>query len=270
MAFIQTEDEFAMIYEVKNLIFKYGAGSRRILDEVSLSLDKGQILTILGPNGAGKTTLLNCMAGLLTPESGKILINGEDMNQLNKRDIARIVGYVPQNHTPSFNYKVIDFVMMGSAPRIGMFGRPGKDEVELSLKVLDDLGISNLADRSYMEISGGERQQAMIARAIVQQPEVIMFDEPTAHLDYGNQHKVLKMVRNMADKGYSIIITTHNPDHALLLGDKVAIVERNGKMISGDCTEIITEEKLRQVYDVNLCLLPIDQLKRTACFVPEL
>lgn len=121
-----------------------------------------------------------------------------------------------------------------------------------------------------MEISGGERQQVLIARAVVQQPRVILFDEPTAHLDYGNQHKVLKMVRDMADRGYSIIITTHNPDHALILGGNTAIVEKGGSIVSGKTEEIVTQDKLRQVYDVDLYLLSIDELNRTACLPPEL
>lgn len=259
-----------MIYEVDNISFTYPGGKNKVLDRVSLNLNEGQILSILGPNGAGKTTLLNCMVGLLDPDEGDIRICGTDMKKKTKRSIAQIVGYVPQLHTPAFNYRVIDFVLMGCAPRVGMLGRPGKDEEKLCLSVLEDMQISDLADRSYIEISGGERQQVLIARAVVQQPKVILFDEPTAHLDYGNQHKVLKMVRNMADKGYSIIITTHNPDHALLLGDRTAIVEKSGHLTVGDTKEIITQDKLRQVYDVDLHLLNIDEIHRTACLPPEI
>lgn len=259
-----------MIYEVKNISFSYPGNARKVLNNASLSLAEGQILSILGPNGAGKTTLLNCMAGLLDPDEGQIELCGEEMKKMKKRDIATLVGYVPQMHTPAFNYMVIDFVMLGCAPRVGMFGRPGKDERELCMQVLKDMKIDDLADRSYMDISGGERQQVMIARAIVQQPKVILFDEPTAHLDYGNQHKILRMVRKMADSGFSIIITTHNPDHALLLGDRTAIVEHDGSIISGDTGEIVTEQKLRQVYDIDLFLLSIDEINRIACLPPEL
>lgn len=259
-----------MIYEVDNITFSYPGSSRKVLDGASLSLDEGQILSILGPNGAGKTTLLNCMAGLLDPDDGNIMLCGEDMTKFAKKRVASIVGYVPQSHTPAFNYTVLDFVIMGCAPRIGMLGRPGKEEEDLCIETLKQLKIDHLMNRSYMEISGGERQQVMIARVMVQQPKVILFDEPTAHLDYGNQHKVLKLIRNMADQGYSIVITTHNPDHALLLGNRAAIVEKDGKITSGSCQEIVTEEKLRKVYDVELCLLRIDELNRTACLVPEL
>lgn len=259
-----------MIYEVRDITFSYAGSNRNVLDGASLSLSQGQILSILGPNGAGKTTLLNCMAGLMEVNTGDILICKEDISKISKKDLAKIVGYVPQTHTPAFNYTVLDFVLMGCAPRIGMLGRPGKEEVQFCVETLEDLKIDHLKNRSYMEISGGERQQVMIARAIVQKPQVILFDEPTAHLDYGNQHKVLKLIRNMASQGYAIIITTHNPDHALLLGDKVAIVEKNGKITSGASHEIITEKKLKEVYDVDLRLLSVDQLQRKVCLVPEL
>lgn len=138
------------------------------------------------------------------------------------------------------------------------------------MEVLKSMKLDHLAEKSYMDISGGERQQIMIARTIVQEPKVILFDEPTAHLDYGNQHRVLKRIRKMAADGYSVIITTHNPDHALLLGDKAAIVQQNGKIIQGNSKEIITEETLCKVYDTDLKLLWVQEAGRTVCLVPEL
>ncbi|MEA4923587.1 MAG: ABC transporter ATP-binding protein [Eubacteriaceae bacterium] len=259
-----------MIYEIKKVDFKYPGGERSILNNVSLTLEKGQIFEILGPNGAGKSTLLNCMAGLLKPDSGDIILDGNDIRTMMPKEIARIVGYVPQNHTPSFDYTVLDFVLMGRAPKVGVFGRPAKEDEELCMEILDEMGISHLANRSYMEISGGERQQAMIARATAQEPEVILFDEPTAHLDYGNQHRTLKMIRKMAHKGYAVVITTHNPDHALLLGDKAGIIDKDGHMVSGPCREIITEESLSRVYNCQLRLVYIDEMDRIACVAPKL
>lgn len=259
-----------MIYEVKDVTFTYPTGDRKVLDQASVSLDRGEILCILGPNGAGKTTLLNCMAGLLKPQSGSIRLCGRDIQKLKEKDIARIAGYVPQVHTPAFDYRVIDFVLMGCAPRTGTFSRPGKMEEQRCMEVLESMNLSHLADKSYLDISGGERQQVMIARAIVQEPKVILFDEPTAHLDYGNQHRVLKRIRKMAAEGYSVIITTHNPDHALLLGDKAAIVQRSGTIIQGNSCDIITEDTLRQVYETDLRLLWVEEAGRTVCLVPQL
>lgn len=257
-----------MIYEVKNLTFSYGNDERKVLDNASLTLSEGEVLCILGPNGAGKTTLLNCMAGLLKPQSGSINLCGKSLEEMSSKEIAKSVGYVPQLHTPSFDYRVLDFVLMGVAPHTGVFSRPSQEDEQFCLDVLKSMKLEHLAHKSYMEISGGERQQLLIARAIVQRPKAILFDEPTAHLDYGNQHRVLKRVRQMADEGYSVIITTHNPDHALLLGDKAAVVDKYGKITQGDSKDILTEENLCRVYDTEIKLMWIEELGRTACLVP--
>lgn len=257
-----------MIYEVKNITYQYPSSERKVLNGASAELKEGEILSILGPNGAGKTTLLNCMAGLLKPRSGMIKLCGKDLAAMSPREIAGIAGYVPQLHTPAFDYRVLDFVLMGRAPKTGMFGRPTKEDEDCCLRVLDSMQIGHLAEKSYIEISGGERQQVLIARAIVQEPKVILFDEPTAHLDYGNQHRVLRRIKKMAEEGFSVIITTHNPDHALLLGDKAAIVDRSGKITQGYSKDIITEENLRKVYDTDLRLLWIEELGRYACLAP--
>lgn len=259
-----------MIYEVNELTFRYPAGGRNVLNKADLTLGKGEILCILGPNGAGKTTLLNCMAGLLRPQYGSIRLCGTELGKMGTREIAKIAGYVPQLHTPAFDYRVLDFVLMGRAPEIGIFSRPCAEEEQKCLEVLESMGLAHLAYKSYRNISGGERQQVMIARTLVQRPKVILFDEPTAHLDYGNQHRVLRRVKQMAEEGFSVVITTHNPDHALLLGDKAAIVERNGTVTQGECEQILTQETLRRVYETDLKLVWVEEAGRTVCLVPEL
>lgn len=258
------------VYEVKNLTFSYAGYENKVLDNASLVLRRGEILCILGPNGAGKTTLLNCMAGLLTPQAGEIRLCGRNITTMRPKEIASITGYVPQLHTPAFDYRVLDFVLMGRAPDTGMFGRPGREDEEKCLEVLESMGLGHLAEKSYLDISGGERQQLLIARAIVQEPEVVLFDEPTAHLDYGNQHRVLRRIKQMASEGYSVVITTHNPDHALLLGDKAAIVSRGGTITQGNSSEILTEDILSEVYGMDIRIRFIEELGRTACLVPGL
>lgn len=259
-----------MIYEINNLTFSYPSSERRVLNGVSMTLDRGDVLCILGMNGAGKTTLLNCMAGLLKPSEGTIRLCGRDLRTMKEKEIAALVGYVPQVHTPSFDYRALDFVLMGRAPKTGTFSRPTAADEELCMNVLRSMGIDHLAEKSYLNLSGGERQQLLIARAIVQEPEVILFDEPTAHLDFGNQQRVLHKVQQMAKDGFSVVITTHNPDHALLLGGKVAIVTGEGKIIQGESEEILTEERLREVYNVNLKMTYVEELGRKVCVVPKL
>lgn len=259
-----------MIYDVQNLCFKYTAGSRAILKDASFTLQEGEIITILGPNGAGKSTFLNCLANLLKPDSGEIYLCGRKMREMNIKEVAGCISYVQQAHTPTFAYTVLNFVLMGRAPKIGMFRKPKAEDIQAAHAALEKLGIAHLADKPYTEISGGERQQATIARAVVQEPKVILFDEPTSHLDYGNQFRILGMIKIMQSKGYSIIITTHNPDHAILLGGTVAVLDKNGQLVVGKSEEIITEERLKKLYNTDLRLLPIPEVSRMACVQPPL
>ena len=265
----QMNTDEKIIYEAKDVSFTYPKGRRQILDSVSLVLKKGEILSVLGANGAGKTTLLNCMAGLLKPDHGSIELCGRNTKEMTAKEIAGKTAYVPQLHTPAFDYKVGDFVLMGRAPKKGTFESPGEEDKKIASKVLKEMGIDHLADRSYIEISGGERQQALIARAMVQEPEVILFDEPTAHLDFGNQHRVLDMIRKMTSEGFAIVITTHNPDHALMLGGTTAIIDSKGKMIQGKASEILSEERISGIYDTDIRLIYIEEIGRKVCVMPD-
>ena len=259
-----------MIYEIENLSFSYPESERKILKDINLLIKEGEIVTILGKNGAGKSTLLMCMLKLLKPQNGSILLNGKDIVSLGERDIARKVGYVPQTHVPSFPFSVLEFVMMGTASRLGFFEKPGRQEEEESLKVLSDFGILDLKDKPYTNISGGERQKATIARAVVAKPEIILFDEPTAHLDYGSQLLVLRTIKELSEKGFATVLTTHNPDHALLLNGTAALMSSDGSLVYGDTEDVVTEESLKRVYDADIKLIYIDTIGRKACIYSNL
>mgnify|MGYP003327528448 CR=1 FL=1 len=225
---------------------------------------------MLGFNGAGKSTLLNLLAVLNQPNSGTIKLCGKDTKKMKPREVASIISYVPQNHTPAFSYTVFDFVLMGRAPKVGMFEKPSSTDFEIVQQVLEDIGIADLADKAYTEISGGERQQATIARALVQEPKAILFDEPTAHLDFGNQIKTLRTIKHLSEKGYAVIMTTHNPDHAIMLGGTTAILDKKGKLTVGPSDEIITEQTLKEVYDTKLKLSYFDEAGRLVCIPPNI
>lgn len=259
-----------MIYEIKNISFHYSSNKRLIFKNVSLSLKKGQILSILGPNGAGKTTLLSCMKNIISPVSGEIFLCGKDIRKMNVKEIASLVGYVPQSHTPAFGYSVFDFVLMGRAPKIRMYHKPKVEDEEAAWKALEMLGITHLAEKAYTEISGGEMQQAMIARSIVCHPKTLLFDEPTAHLDYGNQLNVLRLIKKLSNEGYAIVITTHNPDHAMLLGGLAAILDKEGNLSVDHVDVIINEKLLKNVYNADLKLIKVPELSRTACVPSDL
>lgn len=257
-----------MGYQVQNITFTYPSGDRPVLQELSLSVNQGEVLVLLGPNGAGKTTLILCMMNLLKPSAGHIFINDQNINELSARELAGKVAYVPQSHEPAFDYTVLEFVLMGRAPKYGVFGRPDRKDETRCLEILEELGILHLAPHSYIEISGGERQQVLIARALAQEPEILLFDEPTAHLDFGNQQRALTMINKMAERGHGVLMTTHHPDHALMLGDRTALLYKDGKLIEGATRDIITEERLTAVYDTDLCLIEIEKLGRQACLLP--
>lgn len=258
-----------MNLKIQNLAFSYDH-KRPLFHNISFEINSGEIVSILGPNGAGKTTLLNCVAGLFKPCSGAITIDGKDVQKMSAREVARSIGYVPQIIIPSFSFSVMEYVVTGCAPVIGTFERPKEKHYQIAADALEQMGIAHLSDRSYMNISGGERQQVSIARALAQRPGFILMDEPTAHLDYGNQIKVLKTIRKMASQGYGIILTTHNPDHVLLLEGKLAVLNQSGDLFFGTQEEIMNEEFLYHLYGTDLKLVHIEILNRLACLAPKL
>jgi len=259
-----------MIYEIRDLCFRYPESDRDVLSSINLRIAQGEIVSILGRNGAGKSTLLMTMLKLLKPQSGEILLKGQSIKDMGEREIARIVGYVPQIHIPSFPFSVLEFITMGTASGLGFFQKPGKVELESAKAALNELGIDSLCDKPYTNISGGERQKATIARAIVARPDIVLFDEPTAHLDYGSQLLVLRTIKELAEKGFSIVITTHNPDHALLLGGTAALMSIDGELRYGDTEEIVTQENLSSIYNTDIRLEYIETLGRKACIYSNL
>lgn len=262
-----TNDSFSL--EARNIAYAY-PGGEPVFSDISLSLRPGEIVCILGPNGVGKTTILNCLANLNPLSGGEIFINGKNARFLSPREAAQNIGYVPQMIMPSFDFSVLDYVVTGCAPRMGTFEKPRQEHFDIAHEAIREMGIEYLEEKSYMHISGGERQQVAIARALAQKPKFILMDEPTAHLDYGNQIKVLLMIRRLADKGFGILITTHNPDHSLLLGGRVAILERGGSLKFGDTDVILTEELLTSLYGTPLKLVNEPAVSRKICAAPRL
>ncbi len=249
--------------------FSYN-GKRSILDDVSLCISPGEMVTLLGPNGAGKSTLLNCLVGVCLPQKGVVRLEGRDVSKMMPRDIARSVAYVPQTSTTTYGYRVADYIAMGRTPYKNVFQHPDESDRKLVRDVMERMGISHLAEASYTQISGGERQLANVCRALVQQPKVILFDEPTSALDYGNQLKVLRMVKQLRDESYAVIMTTHNPDHPMLLGGRVAILDRAGHLSCGSVERMMTQERLSELYDTDLRVVHVDQLGRDICMAEGL
>ena len=251
-----------------NIHYSY-TPERTILKDISFRFRSGEIVSILGPNGAGKTTFLNCLANLVPLDKGEIFIDDKNIKKIPPREVAKVIGYVSQIIVPSFDFSVLEYVVTGCAPHMGTLSRPKQEHYDIAMEAIKRMGIEKLTNRSYSQISGGERQQVSIARALAQRPAFILMDEPTAHLDYGNQIKVLKTVRSLKEEGYGVILTTHNPDHALLLQDQVAILDKNGILTTGLSTDVLNEQDLTELYGTELKLIYEEQLHREVCAAPQ-
>ena len=248
------------LFEVKNISFSYN--EEEIFSDISFSIEKGDILCILGPNGTGKTTLIKCLNGLHEIDSGEISINGKNIKNLSLKEVSRHIGYIPQSHVPSFPFKVFDVVLMGRAPYLNLTDSPKSEDVEIAMDALKTLGIEYLKDKEYTNLSGGERQLVFLARVLCQKPDILILDEPTSHLDFGNQIKLLEIVDNLAKSGLSIIMSSHFPDHAFLSSTKVAIM-RNKKFIDfGTPNRVVTEENLKKAYSIDVRLIELDDNRK--------
>ena len=236
--------------------FHYGA--RPILDGLELELGEGEILSLLGPNGCGKTTLLRCIAGLLPLRTGRILLDGRDLTALDETSRARIMGFVFQEHTVLFPYSVLEVVRMGRAPHLGLFAVPSAHDTEIALQAIEMVGLQALAHERYTHISGGERQLALVARALAQEPQVLLLDEPTSHLDFGNQMLVLETVRHLAgERGLAVLMATHAPDHALFVADRVALMKGGGFLAVGPPAQVMTEANLKTIYGIDVRMVAV-------------
>ena len=243
--------------EVENLCFAYHQ-QKPILQNVSFKVQPGSVTSILGPNGSGKTTLLKLLLGLLHPDSGSIRVFGVDLQPTPLAERAIRMAYVPQQHNAAFAFRSEDVVAMGRLPYSGLFCRISSSDRQLAHENMKKLGILHLAECPYTEISGGEQQLVLLARALTQGAEILVLDEPVAGLDYGNQLLLLKHLRNLAGSGITCLKTTHYPEHALWTSGN-AIFLKNGRVIASGCSaEIITSELLLDVYGTGIKVLDAD------------
>lgn len=248
------------LLEVKNISFDYDGDE--IFSNISFSIGKGEVLCILGPNGTGKTTLIKCLNGLHEISSGEILINGENVKNLSFKEISRHIGYIPQSHVPSFPFKVFDVVLMGRAPYLNLTDSPKRKDIEIAEDALKTLGIEHLKDKEYTNLSGGERQLVFLARVLCQKPDILILDEPTSHLDFGNQIRLLEIIDNLAKTGLSIIMSSHFPDHAFLSSTKVAIMKDKRFIDFGTPDDVVTEDNLRKAYSIDVKLVELDNNRK--------
>ncbi len=243
--------------QLDDLTFTYPRGGHR-LTGVTLTVEESEVCCLLGPNGAGKTTLLRCLLGLLRPRRGSVRVGGHDVAALSARELARLVAYVPQSASTPFPFTALGIAVMGRTPHLRALASPSAADRRGALEQLDRLGVARLADRLFAQLSGGERQLVLLARALVQQAPVLVLDEPTAALDYGNEVRILQVVTELARDGHSVIMTSHQPSHALTYSDRAVLMKDGQVVATGHPDEVVTGESLGGLYGVPVHVTGID------------
>ncbi|MBS6195402.1 MAG: ABC transporter ATP-binding protein [Clostridiales bacterium] len=255
-----------MLLEIQDVHGGYGHGD--IVKGVSCCADKGEILCLLGPNGCGKTTLFRLILGSLPITQGSIRIDGKQIKDLSPKELAHLIAYIPQSHTPIYAYTVLDVVLMGRASHFSAFDTPKKADREAAFAALEKINALHLANKKYTALSGGQRQLILIARAICQSAKVFVMDEPAANLDYANHQLLMDVIVDLSEKGYCIIMSTHSPEHPASVGNKVLLMKDGTAAGFGLPSEIITPENLESVYGIEMDVLSVYDrygAKRTIC-----
>jgi len=256
--------------DVKNLDFSYS--SKKIFSKMCMSIPKGNLVSILGPNGSGKSTFLKCVDRILTPQDGKIRIDESDISSLNRIDLAKKISYVPQSSARVFPHSVFDIILMGRRPYLG-WASSGEDE-ERVWDVIDLLGLEDIALNQFNELSGGQQQKVLIARALVQDTELMLLDEPTSNLDIWHQLDVMRIVSNLvSSKGITTLMAVHDLNMASRYSDLIVLMKNGSIHVAGSPSEVLTPDHIAEVYGVqaevqipekgNPVIIPLQQIQES-------
>lgn len=244
-----------------------GYPDRTVGRGLDVALSTGEVLALLGPNGGGKTTLLKTLLGLLKPKAGEVWLGDKPLDNYSIRERARVVAYVPQVHISTFAFTVETVVLMGRTAHGSLFTRPSGQDRAVAHAALERFGIAALASRPYTMISGGERQLVLLARALAQEPQFIVLDEPTASLDFGNQGKVMREIRALAESGHGVLFTTHDPNHALRAADRAYLLREGTRIADGPVATVLNREQLEALYRATVERLT-DRASGAVAFLP--
>lgn len=234
---------------ISDLSFSYC--TRNVLSHLSFTAKPGELLAVLGPNGVGKSTLFRCILGLQKGYTGSILLDGAEAGTLPAKELARRAAYIPQSRAQAFGFSVLDMALMGASHSLSLFSMPKQAELDRARAALERVGAAHLAEKNYSHLSGGEQQLVMIARALAQDSRLLLMDEPTVSLDYGNQALALSLARSLAEEGYTVLLSTHDPQQALWYADTALLLVDGRVEAFGKPDEVITAERLKALYGVD-------------------
>ena len=236
--------------ELRNVSFS--RGDRTVIDDLSLSIPEGASCAVLGPNGGGKTTLLHLMLGWLRPSAGTVLAGGRDISLYPARRRGRLLSLLPQTENISFDYTVTEYILLGRAPHLGPLERPGGEDAAIAAQALDLAGGGSLSGRHIPTLSGGERQTVLLARAISQQPAIILMDEPANHLDPAGRRRIRSVIGSLKNNGVTVVFTSHEPADAAASADYLILMPESGRAECGPFEELFTEKRLSELYGIEI------------------
>ncbi len=243
------------LLEIERISYRYRSHAAPVLQDLSMSIEKGTVNTILGPNGAGKSTLLDICLGWKEPESGHIFLNQQDMRSYSRRQMGRWMSLVPQDEQVRFDYTVLEYLLLGRAPYLSQLEMPGPEDIEIARESLEKVGLLPLQERPASKLSGGEHQLLMIARALVQEPHILVLDEPTSRLDPGNRQRVVNLLKALLSHGVTILFTTHDPTLAADISTHALLLKQGRVIHAGPEEEVLTSEHLSELYGINMEVL---------------
>jgi iron complex transport system ATP-binding protein len=246
------------IISLSNLTFSYDANLQNAISDLSLEIPAGSIAAILGPNGAGKSTLLHIILGMLAPQGGQVLLDGKNLSFYSRREMSRLVGLVPQIEHIPFEFSVMEYVLLGRAPYLGILQMPSDEDYQTVSEILQTLKLTHLAHRVVLDLSGGERQMVLLARALAQQPRIMLLDEPTSHLDLSNKGHILLILKDLAEQGVTVIFTTHDPYTAVLSAEYLILMRDGNILDSGPIEQVLKADKLTSTYGVPVRVVKVN------------
>lgn len=247
----------ATVLQLSEITFAYAPALPPVMASLSLSINTGTVTAILGPNGAGKTTLLHLALGWLQPQRGQICLNDRPLRSYSRNALGREMGLVPQSEAIAFEYSLLEYVLLGRAPHLLPLEMPGEKDCQIAAEALARVGLQDMEERSVLNLSGGERQLVLIARALTQQPQLLLLDEPTSHLDLSNKRRLVHLLRDLSAQGVTIILTTHEPDVASALATHLVFMQKGQVLQTGSLKQVFTSAILTQVYQQPIEVLEV-------------